>query len=279
MKLRLYHHPDGARVAYREAGSGPPVALLHSAGLSHREFEPVVEQLTDRFRLVLPDLPLHGDSEDRPRHSYSPDWLADVIAGFCRDTLGPRPLVGGHGAGAELLLRAVTSGRLRPRRLVLMPNCLHGPVIRPALQRSLRMAAQTGALPGLDRAMAHGARLLFRPRIGSSLSARGNPAARDLVRHAFADVGGNGNLARSWARAARGWPLEPQLELLDAYPALDVPTLLLWADEDRFHPLAVAEEALARLPDAQLRVLPSTGFLMAYDDPVGLGRELAAFLG
>ncbi len=279
MKLRLYHHPDGARVAYREAGSGPPVALLHSAGLSHREFEPVVEQLTDRFRLVLPDLPLHGDSEDRPRHSYSPDWLADVIAGFCRDTLGPRPLVGGHGAGAELLLRAVTSGRLRPRRLVLMPNCLHGPVIRPALQRSLRMAAQTGALPGLDRAMAHGARLLFRPRIGSSLSARGNPAARDLVRHAFADVGGNGNLARSWARAARSWPVEAQTELLGAYPAIDVPTLLLWADEDRFHPLAVAEEALARLPDAQLRVLPSTGFLMAYDDPVGLGRELVAFLG
>jgi len=86
MKLRLYHHPDGARIAYREAGSGPPVALLHSAGLSYREFEPVVEQLTDRFRLVLPDLPLHGDSEDRPRHSYSPDWLADVIAGFPGET-------------------------------------------------------------------------------------------------------------------------------------------------------------------------------------------------
>ena len=45
------------------------------------------------------------------------------------------------------------------------------------------------------------------------------------------------------------------------------------------HPLEVAEEALQRLPDAQLRVLAGTGFLMAYDDPVGLGRELAAFLG
>ena len=44
MKLRLYHHPDGARVAYREAGTGPPVALLHSAGLTHREFEPIVER-------------------------------------------------------------------------------------------------------------------------------------------------------------------------------------------------------------------------------------------
>ncbi|MDX6668003.1 MAG: hypothetical protein QOK04_1383, partial [Solirubrobacteraceae bacterium] len=29
----------------------------------------------------------------------------------------------------------------------------------------------------------------------------------------------------------------------------------------------------------QLRVLPGTGFLMAYDDPVGLARELAAFCG
>ena len=38
MKLRLYHHPDGARVAYREAGTGPPLALLHSALLTHREW-------------------------------------------------------------------------------------------------------------------------------------------------------------------------------------------------------------------------------------------------
>ena len=62
MKLRLYHHPDGARVAYREIGTGTALVLLHSALLSHREFEPVVETLADRYRLVLPDLPLHGDS-------------------------------------------------------------------------------------------------------------------------------------------------------------------------------------------------------------------------
>ena len=79
MKLRLYHHPDGARVAYREAGSGPGLVLLHSALLSHREFEPIVEDLADRYRLILPDLPLHGDSEDRPRHPYTLDWLAEVM--------------------------------------------------------------------------------------------------------------------------------------------------------------------------------------------------------
>ena len=87
-------------------------------------------------------------------------------------------------------------------------------------------------------------------------------------------------LARSWAqlrplagRAAR------RRELLELYPRLEMPVLLLWADRDRLHPLATAEEALALLPDGQLRVLESTGFLMAYDDPVGLARELAAFCG
>ena len=88
MKLRLYHHPDGARVAYREAGVGPPLALLHSALLSHREWEPVVEELGHSFRVVLPDLPLHGDSEHNPGHSYAPDWLAEVLAGFLHETSG-----------------------------------------------------------------------------------------------------------------------------------------------------------------------------------------------
>ena len=51
----------------------------------------------------------------------------------------------------------------------------------------------------------------------------------------------------------------------------------VWADRDPLHPLQAAEEALDLLPDAQLRVLSGTGFLIAYDDPIGVGRELTAF--
>ncbi|HEX2087580.1 MAG TPA: alpha/beta hydrolase [Solirubrobacteraceae bacterium] len=279
MRLRLFHAPDGARVAYREAGTGPPLALLHSLLLSHRELAPVVEHLTDRFRVVLPDLPLHGDSEDRPRHPYTLDWLADVMAAFCRDVCGPRPLVGGHGEGAEVLLHATASGRLRPSRLVLMPNRLHRAAPHGPLQRRWRVAARLGGLPGLDRAAARAARHLVRPALGERLTATGNPAARDVVRHAYADVGGNPNLVRSWSRLVRRWPRAAQRELLDAYPRIDVPVLLLWADADAQHPLDAAEEAVDLFPRAQLRVLDGTGFLIAYDDPVGVARELKAFCG
>lgn len=277
MKLRLYHHPDGARVAYREAGTGPPLALLHSLALSHREWEPIVGDLSAHFRVVLPDLPLHGDSEDRPRHPYSPEWMTEVMAGFCHEVLGPRPLVAGHDVGAELLLRAVLTQRLTPRRLVLMPNRMHGAPAHPSVVRTWKAASRLAMVPGLDRAASHAAYRLVRPSFGERLSARSDPAARDLVRHAFADVAGNGNRARSWGKLARSWPSAPQDHLLDAYARIEAPTLLLWADEDRHHPLELGEQALARLPDAQLRVLSGTGFLIAYDDPVGVVRELAAF--
>jgi pimeloyl-ACP methyl ester carboxylesterase len=279
MRLRLYHHHDGARVAYREAGTGPGIVLLHSLGLSHREWEPIVTALSARFRVILPDLPLHGDSEDRPRHPYTVDWLAEVIGGFCREVVGRRPIVAGHDVGAELALRAVTTGRLEVSRLVLMPNRLHRREEFHAKRAAWRAACRAAAFPGLDRVLSHGAKIVFRPSVADRLSVQHDPAARDLLRHAFMDVGGNGNRARSWAKFARRWPVDPQRDLLDAYPRIDAPVLLLWADQDPAHPMEGPLEALDLLPAAQLRTLPATGFLMAYDDPVGVARELISFCG
>jgi pimeloyl-ACP methyl ester carboxylesterase len=279
VKLRLYHHHDGARIAYREVGTGPPLALLHSTGLSHREWEPVADELAHRHRLILPDLPLHGDSEDRPRHPYTLAWTAEVLSGFLRDTCGPRPLVGGHEIGALILVEAILAGKLAPSRLVLMPSSLHRRPERPGRERAAAVLVRAAAVPGIDRLFSYGGQLAFPPRLGDRLTATGNPAARDLVRHAQADLGGNANRARGWARAMRDRPSHARSDLLDAYERIAMPTLLLWADADPRHPLAIAEEALDLLPDAQLRVLPRTGFLLAYDDPVGVARELIAFCG
>ncbi|HET9125635.1 MAG TPA: alpha/beta hydrolase [Solirubrobacteraceae bacterium] len=279
MRLRLHHHPDGARIAYRETGTGPALVLLHSLGLSHREWEPIVGPLSARLRVVLPDLPLHGDSEDRPRHPYSPEWLTEVIAGFCREVGGERCLIAGHDLGADLALRAVAAGALHPERLVVMDSRLHRRDQFWAARAGWRAACRMAGLPGFDRMLAHGIKLAVRPSVGERLSVQRNPAARDLIRHAFADVGGNANRARSWAKFARRWPVAAQSDLLDAYARMTMPVLLLWAEEDPAHPLDAAREALDLLPHGQLRTLPGTGFLIAYDDPVAVARELIAFCG
>jgi pimeloyl-ACP methyl ester carboxylesterase len=168
---------------------------------------------------------------------------------------------------------------VRPSRLVLMPNRMHAPPTGSRRRAAWQLLTRAAAVPGVDGLLSYAAAAVFSPERGGRLSARGNPAAADLVRHAFADVPGNSSLARSWARCARSWPRGAQSQLLEAYQRLDMPVLLLWADQDRLHPLAIAEEALGRLPQGQLRILESTGFLMAYDEPVGLARELVAICG
>jgi pimeloyl-ACP methyl ester carboxylesterase len=188
-------------------------------------------------------------------------------------------MLAGHDIGAELALRGVMTGQLEPARLIVMSNRLHRSEQLGGRRRAWRVACRAATVPGLDRLLSHGATLAFRPSFGEQLSAQGNPAARDLIRHAMDDVGGNSNRARSWARFARRWPVEPQRQLLDAYERITTPVLLLWAEQDRAHPLTAAQEALDLLPDAQLRTLPEAGFLIAYDDPVGMAREMIAFLG
>ncbi len=190
MRLRLYHHGDGARVAYREIGAGPPLALLHSLWLSHREWEPVVEPLSARFRVILPDLPLHGDSEDRPRHPYTPP-----LAGR-----GPRRLLPGSARAPTAACRPRPRRRARaagdrgrgahPARLVLMPNRMHRREPFAGRRTLWRELCRAAVVPGIDRLLSHLAPFVFSPSMGMRLSHQRNPAARDLVRHAFADVPG-----------------------------------------------------------------------------------------
>src|SRR3954447_15625765 len=201
VKLRLYHHPDGARIAYRETGTGPPLALLHSQGLTHREFEPVVDALAHRHRLVLPDLPLHGDSEDRPHHPYTREWLSDVLAGFLADTCGQRPLVAGHGVGAQLALDAIVTGALAPAKLVLLPHTMHARPRQSRTQRAGKLVVRAAVIPGCDRALERAGALALRPSRADRLTVTQADGVRDLVRHANMDLRGNGNRVRSWAKA------------------------------------------------------------------------------
>ena len=268
MRLRLYHHHDGARVAYRETGTGPALTLLHSLGLSHREWEPIVAPLSARFRVVLPDLPLHGDSEDRPRHPYTPDWLAEVIAGFCREVAGPRPLLAGHDIGAELALRAVTTGRLEPGA----PGADVQPPApprrsSPASGRPWRATTRLGALPGLDRVLSHGATLRVparrrRAALGAAQPgrARSDPPRVRRRRRQRQPGALVGEVRPALARRSRSARCSTPIR------TIELPVLLLWAEEDPAYPLerraggarpasrrAAAHASRDRIPDGLRR--------------------------
>jgi pimeloyl-ACP methyl ester carboxylesterase len=77
---------DGLPIFYREAGdrAAPAVQLLHGLPSSSRMYEPLLDRLYDRFRLVAPDYPGSGHSAAPApdAFAYTFDHLAEVMARF-----------------------------------------------------------------------------------------------------------------------------------------------------------------------------------------------------
>jgi pimeloyl-ACP methyl ester carboxylesterase len=89
----------------RTTGHGPAVVLLHSSGSSGRQWDPLVEQLRDRFRVHAVDL--HG-------HGGTPAWLSSAPMSLADEAalLGPLMKASdgvhlvGHSYGGAVALKA-----------------------------------------------------------------------------------------------------------------------------------------------------------------------------
>jgi pimeloyl-ACP methyl ester carboxylesterase len=67
-------------VFFTECGSGPPLLLVHGLGMSGDMFEPVVEPLSKRHRLIIPDLRGCGRSRKLPPPYSVKQQTADLAA-------------------------------------------------------------------------------------------------------------------------------------------------------------------------------------------------------
>ena len=200
------------------------------------------------------------------------------MAAFCARRAGRARSSAATALGAEILLRAVATGRLRARAARADAQPPAPPAARPAAPRRWRALARAPARCPASTARSPTPRARLPPRARHDAAPpAANPAARDLVRHAFADVGGNANLARSWARFARALAAAARsATLLDRYAA---PRHAGAAAVGRRGPRPPAGAAPRRrstcCPTRSCACCRGTGYLIAYDDPVGVARELA----
>ncbi|HEY8368858.1 MAG TPA: alpha/beta fold hydrolase [Thermodesulfobacteriota bacterium] len=95
-----------------------------------------------------------------------------------------------------------------------------------------------------------------------------------LVRevHGLLEDRGYARAMIAWARATRDYPMAEHLA------AIFAPTLLVWGEEDRITPLAVAKAFLAGLPDAHLVTIPRCGHAPMLEAPGAFVAAVAGFL-
>lgn len=283
-----YREVHGYRRAYRIAGQGPPLLLVHGIGDSSETWLPVVADLARRHTVIAPDLLGHGSSA-HPRADYA---VAAYACGM-RDLLGvldiDRVTVVGHSLGGGVAMQFAYQFPERCERLVLVGTAGVGRDVHPLL----RLAAAPGAEVALSLATAAPVRGVVRA-VAPLLRTLGRPDGRGPLRWARFGLGADfdyvlgryASLADTTARQAFLRTLRAGVDargqvitMLDrTYLAAGLPTLILWGALDPVIPVEHARVANRAMPGSLLRVFPESGHFPHRDDPAGFVKAVEEFV-
>lgn len=244
---------NGVSTVILEGGDGPPIVLLHGPGEYAAKWFTVIPGLQTTHRVIVPDLPGHGESgtTDGPLDTGAIiAWLDDLIECTCTEP----PRLVGHVLGGAVAARFAAARGDRIRRLVLVDTLgLTAFQPQPAFGSALNGFFADPTEETHDRLWDQCAFDLdsLRSRMGERwdlIKAYNLDRARDPT----------GQESVHQLMGAFGIPAIPEEELR----AIAVPTSLIWGRHDLATSLAVAEDAAARYR-WPLRVIEN-----AADDPI-----------
>lgn len=107
---------EAAELACDETGNGSAVVLVHGLMGNGRNLQPLARALSDRFRVLTPDLRNHGRSPHSPVMDY-PSLAADLIALLDQYRIEKASLIG-HSLGGKAVMAATLLHPERTDRLV-----------------------------------------------------------------------------------------------------------------------------------------------------------------
>jgi pimeloyl-ACP methyl ester carboxylesterase len=248
-------------IAYRCAGNGPPLILLHGFLCDSRCWAPQLEGLAGQFRVIAWDAPGAGSSSDPPEPFTTADY-ARCLAEFL-DALGVgRAHVVGLSWGGILAQEFYRRYRARILRLVLADT----------------YAGWKGSLP----------ESVWKERLAACLNDSEGTAA-DLVRKfvpgLFTDAAPQDLRDQMSVIVSEFHPIgfrlmsisSAETDTRDLLPTIAVPTLVLWGDDDRRSPLSVADQIYRAIPAAQIAVIPGAGHVSNMERPEIFNEQVRRF--
>ena len=255
----------GDRIAYRQAGSGPVIVLIHGITSSSQTWQRVMPELTRRFTVIAPDLIGHGQSA-KPKGDYSLGAHASGIRDLLVALGHERASIVGHSLGGGIAMQFSYQFPERCERLVLVDSGGLGRDVSPLL-RAATLPGSEIVLPLLAAT-----RLLDAGRLGGRLLGRvGLRAGTDFEEIAR----GHATLSDPEARAAFLHTLrsvvEPGGQRIDAssrlYLARRFPFLLVWGERDSIIPVEHGRAAHEQLAGSRLEIFESSGHFPQLDEP------------
>lgn len=251
---------NGTDLCYEVSGQGPPILFLHGLGSCLQDWQFQVAEFSKDHQVVTFDLRGHGHSA-KPRGPYRMETFAADAVGLLRGLGIESAHVVGISLGGGIAFQMAVSFPSVVRSLVIV-NSAPDATIRTFKQR-LMVAVRIGMV-----------RVLGLRRVGEALSKRLFPGP-DLagVRAAFLERFARNDRDSYLAaiRAFIGWSVASQIARIVC------PTLVIAADKD-YTPVAVKEAYVAKMPGAQLVVIPDSRHAVPMEKPTTFNAVLRTFL-
>jgi pimeloyl-ACP methyl ester carboxylesterase len=253
---------SGLRLSFADRGepSDPVVLLLPGPTDSYLSYRPILDQLPAGLRAIAVSPRGHGDS-DKPSTGYRvEDFAADVI--MVLDALGiDHATLTGHSGSCFVSRRVALDHPERVSGLILeaSPTTLRDDPELGEFVASVALALDDPIDAGFVRSFV----------VDTS---SGNVDAQfldDLVEEVLKVP------ARVWRETFVGLLRYDDLSDL---ARVQVPTLLVWGDQDRVVPRAMQDELARRIPAAELAVYPGVGHTPRWEEPSRFAADVAAFV-
>lgn len=267
-----YVDVGGLRIAYREAGEGPAVLLVHGWPTSSYLWRNVMPAVAARHRVVALDLPGFGASDKPTDVRYNFAFFDSVFDGFL-DAVGIEGQVAlaVHDLGGPLGLHWAARNPDRLWALVLCNTLAY-----PELGEEVIDFARTLLDPARRDELTTPKYLEEAMRLGVADESRITAEVVEAVTAPFATP----DARLALALAGCGLRRPGLAEIAKWLPTVSVPVRVIYGRQDRLLPDVAHTMArvAADVPHAEVTVLPDCGHFVQEDAPERLGSMLASFL-
>lgn len=257
------HAIAGRAVAWREAGQGPALVLLHGIGGASDSWTNQLAHFAANYRVIAWDMPGYGASDDLDSDApVVDDYVSTLVA-----------LLDALGEECVHLLGQSIAALIAARFAALYPDRTRSFIFAHGL-------TGLGGLPAVEREKAKAGRLEVFDAMGPERFAceKGpaimSPSVSDEAREAAVAI-------MAQVRPAgfhRAVEMLASANFFDEAPKIKVPSLVLCGEDDPVSPEAVCQSVRAALPDATFRLMENVGHYAAMEKPELFNDVLETFL-
>ncbi len=269
----------GRRIHYLDYGPKNGVAsdrntvlLVHGGGAGGALWFRQIAALSEHFRVIAPDNPLFGLSDQTPVVAPIDDFAADYLLDFIDAMQLRRVNVAGLSLGGLGSLFLAIRHPERVSRLALLGAA--------GLGKDMPWIIRLISLPGLSNVFTMPIRSLHGGYFASHEVTRPfGPHAEDFKHYAFtiARNDGHGPALRRSVRVITGLKGQRRIISDEELASVRVPTLVIWGAKDKFFPIDHAHRAHRHIPEASLHILPEAGHVTPWDEPELVSELLTNF--